>query len=166
MNRLIVTIDGRPYNIKVNLPGKDLQAITAFIDGEKVDVFIPSGIDLSWEKVDWMVINSKPVEFEYDSSLHWIKDQHGLHQVELRYQADDKSAPCKINGRIKAPVPGRITDVLVTVGQKVDCGQAVAILETMKMSNELQAPRGGVVKMIYTAPGRDVSRGEILLEIG
>ncbi len=165
MNRLIVTLDGRPYQIKVDLPGNDAQAVTAYVDGEKVEVFIPSGLDFFREKVEWMVINRKPVEFEYDSSLHWIKDGQGLHHVEFRNQADKKSAPVKINGRIKAPVPGRIIDVLVSIGQKVECGQPVAILEAMKMSNELQTPRAGLVKAIHTASGKDVSRGEIIIEI-
>jgi biotin carboxyl carrier protein len=165
MNRLIVTIDGRPYHIKVDLPCNDAETITAFVDGEKVDVFLPTGVDFSSEKIEWLVVNDKPIEFDYDSSLHWIKDEQGLHHIELKVQAGDKSSPGKINGRIKAPIPGRITQVLVTVGQKVECGQPVAILEAMKMLNELQAPRSGVVKSINTASGMDVSRGEIIVEI-
>ncbi len=165
MNRLIVTIDGHTHQVKVDLSGKETETITATIDGENLEVFVPPEIYPSGKKLGWIVIDGKPIEFNYDPSLHWIMDQHGLHTVELKHRADSENSPGKINGRIKAPVPGRLIDILVKVGQKVECGQPLAILEALDMFNELQAPKAGVIKSIYAQPGGEVSRGETILDI-
>ncbi len=165
MNRLIVTIDGHPHHITIEFPEKDPTTITALVDEEKFDVFVPKVGDPSLGKYGWMVINGRPIEFDYDRCLHWIMDRQGLHKIELKNQADDESSPGKFDGRIKASVPGRITDILVRVGQKVECGEPVAILEALDMFNELQAHGAGVIKSIYAVPGADVSRGDTILEI-
>jgi acetyl/propionyl-CoA carboxylase alpha subunit len=165
MSRLIVTVDGRAYTIKVILPEKDQSPVTALVDGEKIDVFVPLGIDFLSQGNGWMVVNGRPLDFTCDRDLHWIKDQHGLHHIELRNRADNEDVPGKVDGRVKVPLPGRILAILVMVGQKVECGQPVAVLEAMEMFNEIQAPRAGVIKSIQARAGADVSRNEIILEI-
>ncbi|MEM4729757.1 MAG: pyruvate/oxaloacetate carboxyltransferase [Thermoplasmata archaeon] len=67
---------------------------------------------------------------------------------------------------ITAPMQGLLTRVLCSVGESVRAGQCVAVLEAMKMENEIQAPTAGVVKEIRVKPGTQVSAGEtiILLE--
>ena len=67
---------------------------------------------------------------------------------------------------VKAPMPGRIVRVLVAVGDLVSARQGVAIVEAMKMENELRAPAGGVVKEILVAPGAAVETGAVLVVVG
>ncbi len=65
--------------------------------------------------------------------------------------------------QIKAPMPGRIIDIEVAVGDPVESGQGVAIIEAMKMENELRALTGGVVKEIRTRVGDAVNKNDILV---
>ena len=53
----------------------------------------------------------------------------------------------------------------VQEGEEVQAGQVVAILEAMKMENELSAPTGGVVKQIFVSPGASVERGQAIAQI-
>ena len=67
---------------------------------------------------------------------------------------------------VKAPMPGRIVRVLVAVGDLVSVRQGVAIVEAMKMENELRAPRSGTVTEITVAAGDAVETGAVVLVIG
>jgi biotin carboxyl carrier protein len=62
-------------------------------------------------------------------------------------------------------MPGQVTRVMVVEGQEVEENEAVCVLEAMKMENELRADRGGVVKAVHVAPGDDVEKGQVLVEI-
>jgi len=66
-------------------------------------------------------------------------------------------------GKLTAPMPGVILTVETKVGAKVTRGQTLAILEAMKMKNELKAPRDGVVAEIYVSEGQQVKFGETLV---
>ncbi|MGL4913649.1 MAG: biotin/lipoyl-containing protein [Romboutsia sp.] len=67
--------------------------------------------------------------------------------------------------RITAPMPGTIVNVLVKQGQVVKKGQVVAILEAMKMENEIVATVDGCIESINVDKGQNVSLGDNLLEI-
>ncbi len=67
--------------------------------------------------------------------------------------------------QLKAPMPGLVVALRVEVGQMVEQGQGVVILEAMKMENELRAPRGGIIKTIKVRPGQAVNQGETLVAI-
>jgi biotin carboxyl carrier protein len=69
------------------------------------------------------------------------------------------------SGEVHAPMPGLIVDVLVTVGDTVTEGQTVVILESMKMQNELKAPRSGVVQTVERLKGSTVDKNALLLVI-
>lgn len=69
-------------------------------------------------------------------------------------------------GDVNSPMPGLIVMIPVAVGDTVTQGQTVVILESMKMQNELKAPRAGVVEQIHIVPGQTVEKGTLLLYIG
>ena len=69
-------------------------------------------------------------------------------------------------GDITAPMPGTILDIKVNVGDTVNAGQTVLILEAMKMENEIAAPQAGTVTGIHVSRGASVNPGEILVSIG
>jgi len=66
---------------------------------------------------------------------------------------------------VKAPMPGLVVSVPVREGQDVEKGQVLIILESMKMQNELKAPRAGKVSRIRTKPGESVEQKQNLLTI-
>ena len=70
------------------------------------------------------------------------------------------------SGEVRAELPGQVTALFVSVGEEVEKGQPLGILEAMKMENELLAPRNGKVKQIVANPGKAIMKGELILEIG
>ena len=66
---------------------------------------------------------------------------------------------------IAAPMPGKIVRVLVAVGDTVEAGQGLIVVEAMKMQNEMKAPRSGVIVEVKVAPGATVTAGDALVVI-
>ena len=64
-----------------------------------------------------------------------------------------------------APMPGMIVRVTVQVGDQVQAGQGLVVMEAMKMENELRASAAGTVKAVLAQPGTAVEKGAILLEL-
>ena len=67
---------------------------------------------------------------------------------------------------VNAPMPGKIVNVLVSEGQKVNSGDVLLILEAMKMQNEIAATQAGTVKAINVAAGQSVKAGDPLVIVG
>ena len=65
---------------------------------------------------------------------------------------------------VVAPMPGLIVRVGVKVGDAVQAGQGVVVMEAMKMENELRASAAGTVKAINVQPGKAVEKGTLLIE--
>lgn len=68
--------------------------------------------------------------------------------------------------RVDAPMPGKIVRVLVAVGDEVQEGQALVVVEAMKMENELKSPKAGVVKELHAQEGQPVESGAKLVVVG
>jgi len=66
---------------------------------------------------------------------------------------------------IRAPLPGLVLAVAVDEGQEVAAGDLLAVLETMKMDNELRAPRAGTVKKVHVEPGDAVAGDQPLVVV-
>jgi pyruvate carboxylase subunit B len=64
-----------------------------------------------------------------------------------------------------APMPGMIVRIAVQVGDQVQAGQSLVVMEAMKMENELRATSAGTVKAVLAQPGTAVEKGTILLEL-
>ena len=76
----------------------------------------------------------------------------------------DKAAVNK-NAAIKAPLPGVITEIKVAVGDEVQAGDTVIVLEAMKMANALQAEKAGKVTAICVKVGESVMEDDALVVI-
>ena len=70
-----------------------------------------------------------------------------------------------MNKNIVAPLPGIILEILVAPGEYVEPGQAVVVLEAMKMENELQVEFAGVVSMVNVSVGDSVLAGTVIITI-
>ena len=66
---------------------------------------------------------------------------------------------------VRAPIAGKVVKLLVAAGAEVTAGQGVAVLEAMKMENEIRADRGGTVEAVHVQPGRSVEAGELLVTL-
>jgi acetyl-CoA/propionyl-CoA carboxylase, biotin carboxylase, biotin carboxyl carrier protein len=69
------------------------------------------------------------------------------------------------SGDVTVPMQGTIVKVLVEVGQAVDVGQGIVVLEAMKMENQINAEKAGTVKAIKVAPGDTVGGGDVVAVI-
>jgi acetyl-CoA/propionyl-CoA carboxylase, biotin carboxylase, biotin carboxyl carrier protein len=69
------------------------------------------------------------------------------------------------NGKVSVPMQGTIVKVLVEVGQEVEAGQSVVVLEAMKMENQIEADKSGKVTAINVKPGDTVGSGDVVVVI-
>ncbi|MFM7704192.1 MAG: biotin/lipoyl-containing protein, partial [Rubrivivax sp.] len=70
-----------------------------------------------------------------------------------------------VEGRLSAPMPGKVLSIAVAAGQAVRRGQALAVMEAMKMEHTVHAPRDGVVAELLVAAGEQVAEGAELLRL-
>ena len=75
-------------------------------------------------------------------------------------------APSTSGSSVKCPLPGTVLSVKVAVGDTVAAGQTLVVLEAMKMENNIDADRAGVVKQILVQQGATVMEGDVLIVIG
>jgi len=66
---------------------------------------------------------------------------------------------------IRTAMPGKVVRILVAVGEDVEKGQGIIVVEAMKMQNELKSPKIGTVKEIRVAVDSTVSSGDVLVTI-
>ncbi len=144
------------------------------INGAQYDVTI-DGIDGNIAKVE---VNGIPFEVEMQGSSLVEED---LPTPAVAAEAPAVAAPApaaeatpapaasKAAGAgtpVKAPLPGVVTKVLVSVGQAVKKGDTVLVLEAMKMENNITAEADGSITGICVAAGDSVMEGTTLLTIG
>ena len=80
--------------------------------------------------------------------------------------AAQPAAPAGAGNALKAPLPGTIIDVKVQVGQQVNVGDTVVVLEAMKMQNNIESEYAGQVTSVLVKQGDTVMEGAVLLTIG
>jgi 3-methylcrotonyl-CoA carboxylase alpha subunit len=68
-------------------------------------------------------------------------------------------------GRLTAPMPGKVVSIAVKAGDRVSKGQALAVMEAMKMEHTIAAPADGTVTEVLYAPGDQVAEGAELLRL-
>lgn len=113
-------------------------------------------------KVYKVKVNGKVYEVELES----VSEKAG--NIEAPVQAAPQAAPVASGEgkEQKAPMAGTILDVKVSVGQQVNAGDVLFILEAMKLENEVVAEFAGVVKSIAVSKGTAVQNGQVLVVIG
>ncbi|MFP3517731.1 acetyl/propionyl/methylcrotonyl-CoA carboxylase subunit alpha [Pseudomonas sp. SIMBA_077] len=94
--------------------------------------------------------------------LRWEGD---VHSVSLYDPIAAASANHGQQGSLTAPMNGSVVRVLVDVGQTVEAGEQLVVLEAMKMEHSLRAPHAGVVKALFCDEGDMVSEGAALIEM-
>jgi biotin carboxyl carrier protein len=81
----------------------------------------------------------------------------------MAYLVSRSSRSEKIPTEVRAPISGRVIDLFVTEGSKVEKGQVMIILEAMKMENEIKSPASRWIKEIGVHKGQSVKMGDVLV---
>lgn len=164
--KYLVRVEGRTMEIDIRDNGE------IWVDGEKRQVDV-HGID----NLDLYSVLHNNISYEVfaeEEAGQYLIQVHGeLFSVEVkdaigarvRKQTAEPGCP---RGAVDllAPIPGVVVGLWVDVGQAVEAGQVVAVLESMKMQNELKAPCAGKVKEIRVELEQAVESGQALMVIG
>jgi biotin carboxyl carrier protein len=80
-------------------------------------------------------------------------------------QRGGAGASAHTDGKVESPMPGNIIRVCVEEGDVVEANQAMVVIESMKMQNEIPSPVGGEIAKVNCAVGDQVGFGDVLVEI-
>lgn len=105
---------------------------------------------------------SKTVEMLFNKQKVTVA-LHDKFDLLLQQMGIDVTKSAKIN-HLKAPMPGLIVEIKVSVGDQVEKGDALLILEAMKMENVIKAQGIGKIKSIKVEPKSNVEKGQLLME--
>jgi biotin carboxyl carrier protein len=164
MSKLSITIEGFTFEIDINLLPNNDEQIIGDVNGNPVKLTIPN-LENATDDLLWGIVDDRPYEVIIDREFCWIKSPRGMHALEFHDLEAPFTRPPVGNGRIKAPIPGQITRVMVSPGDDVEAGQPLLELEAMKMENEIRAPRAGKIKMVNVSSGQGVKLNEVLVVI-
>ena len=86
-------------------------------------------------------------------------------ELEDPRDAASSSNSSELSGKVdvKSAMPGKVVRVLVSVGDMVEAGQSLVVVEAMKMQNDLKSPKTGCVKKVNTSEGSTVQAGQVLV---
>lgn len=164
MNTVSVTIDDQTYTVELKSASRGGEVYDVVVNGEPLSVTLPHP-KATVAELEWLIIDGRPYEIVVDPNMQWINAYDGLHTIEVQDVNQRVSRPRSGDGRVKAPIPGLITRILVEPGAAVAAGQPLLILEAMKMENEIRAPFDGVVSSLSVADGATVVRNQVLAEV-
>jgi len=99
-----------------------------------------------------------------DDMAHVFASQ-GATQITVKDILAHAATVQEVGGRLTAPMPGKVVSFAVKAGDKVKAGQALAVMEAMKMEHTMAAPADGEVLELLYAPGDQVNEGAELLKL-
>jgi biotin carboxyl carrier protein len=160
----IARLDERETSIEVEPAGGSLYRVRQgdaelLIDARRV----AGGLSLLIDGMNYEVSLARAGD-DFDALL----ENRGF---RLRLLSEDRARRAAARGsremtgrrEVKASMPGKVIDVLVAVGARVEAKQGLLIIEAMKMENEIKSQGPGEVKEIHVKPGQAVESGEILV---
>ena len=114
----------------------------------------------------WVLVDGEPVEVDLDDVQELIANLPS-NNLEVEIQQDDETLQTAglLALPVRAPLPGVIVSVEVRVGDRVEIGDDVCVLEAMKMHQMLRSEWSGVVSTILVQTGQNVAGGQTILEI-
>lgn len=166
MNDFVVNIDGSGFNIKI------LSEHELLLDEKKYHYeLITIGKYSYFLKLENKFFEITSEKLSSDNFKVLLNGQN--FDVTIRTALQEKAVKLLENSaafqhhhqEVKAPMPGLILKVRKKVGEKVEQGESVIILEAMKMENDLKAPVSGVIESISVKEGSAVEKGVTLFSI-
>lgn len=156
---------GESGTASVKINGKGPWVIRWKRDREGIAIELPgqlSVLSLAKKKSDEGTVTlslNQRIGDAYWSTLRW------LDAGEEAALAGQQSQGKKKNARVRAQMPGKIVRVLVQVGQEVEVGQPLIVMEAMKMENEIRSVSSGRIKEVKVLEGQAVESGADLLSL-
>jgi biotin carboxyl carrier protein len=156
-----VTIDGKNYRLDLNraegrwscrLDGRNVEVDAILI---RPDVLSLRVGDLAYEVKSERVVNDLHLWVGSARFAVEVRDPRSL-RGRTRAGVDHGSR------KITAPMPGKVVRLLVREGDEVEPGRGVAIVEAMKMQNEIKSPKRGTVQKVLVSEGAAVNAGDVL----
>lgn len=166
--KLQAEIEGKKHNVTLEREGRN---ITASVDGRKyeLDVSEPEpGVVLM--KHDGKVYEASVSAGQRNSETQNVRlgsNEYDIRMVDpkrLRSAGSD-SEHSEGTVEIKTAMPGKIVRILMYAGAVVKKGDAVIVVEAMKMQNELKSPKDGIITEIRHIEGITVNAGDVLAVI-
>lgn len=161
MTKLTVTIDDQQFEVEMLLSPQCAQTCTVTVDGRELSLIIPQP-GAPGLAPQWMIIDGRPYELTVDKDLQWLIAHSGLHRVAIEDSQTGTGHLRQGDGRLRAPIPGLISRVLVKQGDVVAANQTIFILEAMKMENEIRAPFDARVTNLSVQQGQTVAQNDLL----
>lgn len=143
----------KQYKIKVN--GTEYDVV---VDG--IDENGKAELTVNGQKRVVEISTSSPVAEVIPAGPHGASRQAVVQPVPSQAVPQAGSGP-----DVLSPLPGVILSVNVNVGDRVSAGQSVAVLEAMKMENEIEAEKAGTVKAVFVRKGDSVLEGAKIITI-
>ena len=142
--------------------GSQIQKLDSVVIGKNSFQILDDHQSYKAEVIE-MDLSNKQIVIKVNGTLHTVvlADQYDLLVEKMGLSADYLT---KVSN-IKAPMPGLVLSVAVEVGQEVQEGDQLLILEAMKMENVLKSSGEGIVKEILINEGQAVDKGQLLIEL-
>ncbi len=172
--KFVSVVQGRPFNIVIEPDPEHEGIFQLTVDGEKISTEV---VELKPTSIT-MGINERIGFYEYtrvkgrlsEVNLGYLSyevqiktpQQEQLEQLLAKF-AKNGAGPSALKS-VLAPMPGKILELYVKPGDKVELGNVVAVLEAMKMENEITSTVDGVVKALKVKPGDTVVLDQELIE--
>ncbi|MEZ4923145.1 MAG: acetyl-CoA carboxylase biotin carboxyl carrier protein subunit [Crocinitomicaceae bacterium] len=109
---------------------------------------------------------------DLDTKTMSIRHLHNVYDIAFKNDLDRvldsmgiKRSSDNVNTDIKAPMPGKVINVVVKEGDKVEKGDAILILEAMKMENVLKAEIDCSIKKVHVSSSENVEKNQVLIEL-
>lgn len=150
------------YNFRIN--GHDYQVDVNSVEGGIADVTV-NGTDYKVELADAVPAPAQQAVRPAPQTVSAVTPQ----ATAPAPQAAQTATPTDPQGKgevVTAPLPGVILDIKVKVGDAVKAGQTVAVLEAMKMENEIESTASGTVTAVNAGKGDSVLEGAAIITIG
>ena len=161
--KYVTLINNEQYEVEINPDGR------LFINGEERHVdFLPLGSNLYsviTDDLSLQVVVEDTGREHFDVLIGGRMFEARVLDERALLMAQRKGGLLGGSGEVNSPMPGLIVDVTVALDDAVTQGQTVAILESMKMQNELKAPVDGVIESIHVQPGETVNKNTLLVVI-
>ncbi len=150
------------YNFRIN--GHDYQVDVNSVEGGIADVTV-NGTDYKVELADAVPAPAQQAVRPAPQTVSAVTPQATAPAPQAA-QTATASAPQGKGEVVTAPLPGVILDIKVKVGDAVKAGQTVAVLEAMKMENEIESTASGTVTAVNAGKGDSVLEGAAIITIG
>jgi biotin carboxyl carrier protein len=156
------TVDGRAARVEVQTSGG---VYTVLVDGKPMKVAVhPTARHFTTLIIDGRSYDAGVLR---QGASHSVAVSGATFEVALVAGARGASAPHRkaASGpaQVTAPMPGKIVRVSATVGQEVQAGECLVVMEAMKMENEIRSPRAGRVRDVVVKEGQAVESGALLI---